>query len=103
MARLCKKQGDFNYSRELYSEALTIARENLGENHPYTAASLYGLGSIEREKSNYEAAGDLITQALAISKKTLGIKHPKTIFYTQELETLRSVMSKQREPQKSRA
>ena len=103
LARLCKKQGDFNYSRELYSEALTIARENLGENHPYTAASLYGLGSIEREKSNYEAAGDLITQALAISKKTLGIKHPKTIFYTQELETLRSVMSKQREPQKSRA
>ncbi len=57
-------------------EALKVAKESFGPDHPNLATSLNILAELYRAQGQYAAAEPLYQQALAIREKALGPDHP---------------------------
>jgi len=60
----------------LFTQALRITKNALGENHPSYAGSFYNLAELYRAMGTYEKAEPLVTQAVRITKNALGENHP---------------------------
>jgi tetratricopeptide (TPR) repeat protein len=65
-------------AEQLYQSALHIREQQLGTEHPQTAASLNNLAELYRSQGKYEEAEPLYQRALAISERILGTGHPQT-------------------------
>jgi tetratricopeptide (TPR) repeat protein len=72
------QQGKYNEAILLAEQALAISKQQLGDNHPDTAASLHNLAGLYQSQGRYSEAEPLYKQALAISKQQLGDNHPLT-------------------------
>jgi CHAT domain-containing protein/DNA-binding XRE family transcriptional regulator len=72
------QQGKYNEAISLAEKALAIIKQQLGENHPYTALSLNNLAELYFSQGRYAEAEPLYLQALAIYKQQLGENHPYT-------------------------
>ncbi|BCU14045.1 CHAT domain-containing tetratricopeptide repeat protein [Microcystis aeruginosa] len=72
------QQGKYNEAIPLAEQALAIRKQQLGDNHPDTAASLNNLAGLYLSQGRYSEAEPLLKQALAISKQQLGDNHPDT-------------------------
>ncbi len=84
-ARLLSAAGSYLYYRGRYAEAeplfkraLAIREQQLGIDHPDTAASLNNLALLYRAQGKYAEAEPLFKRALAIREQQLGIDHPDT-------------------------
>ena len=73
-----QEQGDYDSSVYFYENALSISEEQLGENHPDTAASLNNLAGLYKNKGRYDEAESLYLRALKIHEEQLGENHPNT-------------------------
>lgn len=76
-AQQLRRQRDFSESRNYYSRAIEMARTTLADNDPRLAASLRGLGIVERELGNHGSAEQLTREALAIYQDVYGEEHPR--------------------------
>jgi tetratricopeptide (TPR) repeat protein len=72
------QQGKYNEAILLAEQALTIRKQQLGDNHPLTAQSLNNLALLYQSQGRYSEAEPLYKQALAIIKQQLGDNHPDT-------------------------
>ena len=72
------RAGDYGKAGALAREALAIAENTFGTDHPNTARSLNNLAVVLRDQGRYGEAELLHRQALAIGQKVLGAEHPNT-------------------------
>ncbi|RCJ23154.1 pilus assembly protein PilF [Nostoc sp. ATCC 43529] len=80
---LLRGLGWFYYGQGLYQQAepwyklcKDIAKNRLGLEHPYVAASLNNLAELYRYTGRYDEAEPLYQQALELTKRLLGDDHP---------------------------
>ena len=50
----------------------------LGKEHPNVASSLFNLGALRYQQSQFKAAQLLLREALLIYQTTFGLNHPNT-------------------------
>jgi tetratricopeptide (TPR) repeat protein len=72
-------EGYYDKSLELNNRALSIRRQELGTEHPDTAASLSALSVIYGDNGDWREALKYETKALAIRIKAFGEHHPETV------------------------
>jgi tetratricopeptide (TPR) repeat protein len=68
--------GLVDQAESLATQALSIRREALGNQHPDVAASLDNLGQIARERTTYDVAERYHREALDLRRSLLGGSHP---------------------------
>jgi CHAT domain-containing protein/tetratricopeptide (TPR) repeat protein len=78
LINLASVRRDFLEVDPLEQEALGILRRGLGENHPYVAATLNGLGAEHFKAGRYGPAEAVLRQALAAHLATVGENDPDT-------------------------
>jgi tetratricopeptide (TPR) repeat protein len=78
MAVRLYQQGQYQQALAAATEALHLAQEHLGEDHPDTAQSLNNLGFLLQATGDYAGARSCYEQALAINRRALGPDHPHT-------------------------
>ena len=88
------QQGKYNEAIPLAEQALAIRKQQLGDNHPDTAASLNNLAGLYLSQGRYSEAEPLLKQALAISKQQLGDNHPDTAISLNNLAELYRVQGR---------
>jgi tetratricopeptide (TPR) repeat protein len=95
VAELFKKAGFYLDERGNYSDAellqvrvLSIAKNQLGDEHLHTARCMHNLAVLYKKQSKYSQAEPLYQQALAIQVKQLGAEHPETLLSLQNLAVL---------------
>jgi tetratricopeptide (TPR) repeat protein len=71
-----RSQGRLDEAREVYSEALALARRELGSGHPYLATVLGNLGELLRQEGDLDGAEALFLEAYEIRRKAFGDEHP---------------------------
>ncbi len=83
--RLCNNTGWYLYRRGRYESAepllrfaLHIREQQLGPDHPETAASLNNLAGLYQAQGKYEEAEPLYQRALSVREQQLGPDHPET-------------------------
>ena len=64
--------GNFQTARPALEESLRLREQVFGQNHPYTARTLFHLGILEQAMGNSIAALPLLQRALAIHEQSLG-------------------------------
>ena len=74
--RLCKR-GQYLEAVDVANDALKVAEETFGSEHPNMALSLSNLAIFYHEQGKYVEADLLYKRALAISEKALGKDHPE--------------------------
>lgn len=94
LARLFCAQQKYEEAESLYSRALTIEEQALGENHPGLIASLSRLGIVYRIQEKFEAAEPLYTRALELAQKHYG---PDDLRTAQRLNYLAGLANGQRD------
>jgi Tfp pilus assembly protein PilF len=62
----------------LYERALAVHEARLGPDHPETAISLHGLGTVLYAQGDLDTARRLYERALHIRETRLGAEHPDT-------------------------
>jgi eukaryotic-like serine/threonine-protein kinase len=75
--------GDYPKAAQQYEGALRFQREHLGESHPDTLRSLYGLVMARWWNGDIAQAEPLTRQGLEISRRALGEKNPLTLQFMQ--------------------
>ena len=70
------EQGRYEEAVKFAEEALKIAEETFGPDHPNMAQSLNNLAELYRAQGKYAEAEPLVKRALAIWEKALGKDHP---------------------------
>jgi Tetratricopeptide repeat len=78
IAILYENQGRYSEAEPLCVRSLTIREEQLGANHPDTAASLNNLAGLYSSMGRYLEAEPLYVRSLAIREEQLGTNHPDT-------------------------
>jgi tetratricopeptide (TPR) repeat protein len=78
LARLHESLSQFSDAEIWYLRSLAISEEQLGENHPYTAASLNNLALLYKSMGRYSEAEPLYVRSLAIKEEQLGENHSDT-------------------------
>ncbi|EFO78969.1 NB-ARC domain-containing protein [Oscillochloris trichoides DG-6] len=71
------------------TQALKIRQTLLGPRHHSTATTLYALGRVHLQQSDYPAAKQYLQQALEIEQAVLGPQHPSTALTLHELGRVR--------------
>ncbi len=71
-----KKQGRYSEAAKVAEEALKVAENTFGPDHPNVATSLYHLAVLYETQGKYAAAEPLYKRVLAIREKALGPDHP---------------------------
>ena len=66
MAEAYLNLSDFENAEDLYGEVVGLYKEVHGNSAPELATSLFGLGMIERNNTNYETADSFFVEALAV-------------------------------------
>jgi len=74
--KMLYQQGRYSEAAKVAEEALKVAEETFGPNHPDVAASLNNLASLYRLQDKYAEAEPLYKGSLAIMEKALGPDHP---------------------------
>jgi tetratricopeptide (TPR) repeat protein len=72
------QRAQYPQAEPLYQQALAIAEQQLGPEHPHTAGSLNNLAELYRAQGKYAEAEPLLKRALAIAEQQLGLEHPNT-------------------------
>ncbi|UCE02803.1 MAG: CHAT domain-containing protein [Candidatus Latescibacterota bacterium] len=62
--------GRLDEARATYEDALDLAREVHGQEHPTVARALHGLGRVSQEAGDHESASSYLEQALTIREDT---------------------------------
>lgn len=75
--------GDYPKAAQQYEGALRLQREHLGESHPDTLRSLYGLVIARWWNGDIAQAEPLTRQGLELSRRALGEKNPLTLQFMQ--------------------
>ena len=75
--------GDYAKAINHYEGALRLQRQHLGESHPDTLRSLYGLAMAHWWSGGMTQAEPLTRQGLEESRRVLGEKHPLTLQFMQ--------------------
>ena len=75
--------GDYPKAVQHYEGALRLQREHLGESHPDTLRSLYGLAMARWWSGDMAQAEPLTRQGLEVSRRVLGEKNPLTLQFMQ--------------------
>jgi len=70
------KQGQYSEATKVTKEALKVAEETFGPDHPDVAQSLNNLVELYRAQGKYAQAEPLYKRALTIWGKSLGPDHP---------------------------
>jgi len=68
-------QGKYDEAEPLLQRALNISEQSLGPDHPLTATTLEGLGSLYLSQGKYDQAEPLLQRALSISEQTISPDH----------------------------
>jgi tetratricopeptide (TPR) repeat protein len=77
----------------LFVRSLAIREEQLGANHPDTAASLNNLAGLYESTGRYKEAEPLYVRAVAIAEDKLCIDHPSTQTICKNLQILRQQLA----------
>jgi CHAT domain-containing protein len=85
LALLYRAMGKNDKVEEPLKKALTIYKQNFGEDNSVYAKAMSDLGNFYRSQAKYAEAEPLLTKALAVREKTLGTSHP---LYAQSQEDL---------------
>ena len=88
LGRFYQGQGLYEQAFPWCEQYLSVAKECLGEEHPYVATSLNNLATLYHNQGRYEEAESLYLQALGIYKKLLGEEHPDVVLSLNNLATL---------------
>ena len=70
------REGRYGKATLVSEQALKVAKENFGPDHPDVATSLNNLALLYDTQGNYAKAEPLYKRSLAISEKALGPDHP---------------------------
>ncbi|MCX5643318.1 MAG: serine/threonine-protein kinase [Phycisphaerae bacterium] len=79
LGRTYQKMGDYEAAKPHLERAWEIRREQFGEEHPATLASLNLLGMLYSNWGRYEQAEPLLARALDLRRRVLGEEHPDTL------------------------
>ena len=79
LAILFRATGRYEEAEPLYTRALELYREVLGERHPGTITSMNNLAALYDATGRYDEAERLYTRALELRREVLGERHPDTI------------------------
>jgi CHAT domain-containing protein/Tfp pilus assembly protein PilF len=77
-AVLLANKGKYTEALARAREAVRLAKEGHGKEHPETANLLNTLGGLLRSRGQFQEARRHLEEALAINKKVLGLEHPQT-------------------------
>jgi tetratricopeptide (TPR) repeat protein len=94
LARFYKTRSQFSTAELWYQKSLAISEDQLGVNHPNTAASLNNLAELYKLMSRYAEAEPLYVRSLAIREEQLGAMHHNTAIYLNNLAQLYGLMSR---------
>ena len=70
------KQGQYSEATDVAKEALKVAENTFGPDHPRVATSLNNLGEVYRAQGKYAEAEPLYKRALEMLEEALGPEHP---------------------------
>ncbi len=84
------KQGRFAEALSLAQQVVELARQSLGEENPYYAASLNNLAALYRAMGRFEEAEPLLQKAMEIRRLVLGEEHP---YYATSLNNLAGLLA----------
>ena len=70
------QQGQYSEAVKSAEEALKIAEETFGDNHPKVALSLNNLAILHRTQNKYTEAESLYRRSLEIFEEAFGPEHP---------------------------
>src|SRR5713101_5117270 len=73
-----KQRARYGEAEPLFKHALSIGEQQLGPQHPYTAASLSNLALLYKSQGKYSEAEPLFKRTLAIGEQQLGPQHRYT-------------------------
>lgn len=88
------RQGKYGEAVSLAQEALRVAEERFGPEHPNVAMSLNNLAGLYKAQAKYAAAGPLYKRSLAIRVKALGAYHPSVATSLNDLAELYRAQSR---------
>ena len=94
------QQGKYAEAERLAKEALTMAKEKFGEDHPKVATCLDSLAMIYSTQGKYREAEPLYKEILAIREKTLGPNHADVVHVLENMIELYKTMGKDDEVKK---
>ncbi|MBE9208629.1 tetratricopeptide repeat protein [Nostoc sp. LEGE 06077] len=69
-------QGAYAQALPWRKQCLSVAKQRLGEEHPYVAASYNNLASLYKFQGQYREAEPLLQKALQLMQRLLGEEHP---------------------------
>ncbi len=75
---LLLKHGRSSDAKDSYADALNLAKNAVGENHPYTAAAFAAFGNYCIENNDPQAAINHFEESIEIRKNILAENHPDT-------------------------
>jgi len=79
LAKLYEGQGKYALAEPLYLEVLTTTKEELGDHHHNTLATLNNLAFLYESQGEYDRAEPLYVEVLVTRKHVLGDQHPHTL------------------------
>lgn len=82
------QQGRYSEAATVAEEALKVAEETFGADHPDVAQSLNNLAALYQDQGKYAQAEPLYKRALAIMEKALGPDHPDVATVLENLSKL---------------
>ena len=91
---LYQKMGRYGDAEPLYARSLQIREQQLGADHPATAASLNNLALLYKVMGRYGDAEPLLARSLQIHEQQLGADHPATATSLNNLAELYRVMGR---------
>ena len=93
-ARLLTENARFGLAEPLYHQALKIATETYGQEHPQVAACLNNLSLLYQSTNRLPEAESLMRRALAVNEKRYGPDHPEFAIILSNLAQIVQAMNR---------
>ncbi len=97
MGNSLREIGLLHMAEDPLQRALNIRRQELGEQHPQTLATVGDLAYLHRQNGDYKTAERLYTETVNGLRRTLGDEHPETLKRTRELGAVYWYMGRYRQ------